>query len=302
MSRSNHRRQTTNKNGNDLQGIDLELLQNPFGKRKNISVMEDKERGLVLLKIYGTIEEPEEYVEELEKLEQISKDFDVLEITLNSPGGSLNTTVEIASLIKNFRHVITIGKGEIASAAFMLWTMGNIRIVTDYSMYMAHRESYGMYGKTIEHRDAAVAFGRVYEEMFEHCFGDLLNDTEKAIAERSEAWVSYKELLERDRVISYEEYNDPINPYGMTDLYVIDSGKMFLFDGTTNTYRSVKLEFTNEFLSNMHEFLYGMTQVQELPPKPKEKDEKKKIESVLVKTRKKKKKNTQKKKRPTSKQ
>jgi len=267
-----------------LQGLDLEI-QNPFMKRKNLSVVEDKKRGAVILKIYGEIEEPEEYIDELERLEQLSKEFEVLEITLNSPGGSLNTTVELFSLVKNYNHIITIGKGEVASGAFMLWTMGNIRVVTDYSMYMAHRESYGMYGKTAEHRDAAVIFGGVYEEMFETCFGDLLTDNEKLIAERSEAWISYKALLERDRVISFNNYNRPSNPYAMTELFIIEDGRMFLFDGNTKTYRNVKVKFTREFLPNMSEYLYGMAKVETLP---KEKKTEKAIGSDLVKKKKKK--------------
>lgn len=182
---------------------------NTFSRSKNIQVSEDSERGLAILKIYGSIDEPEEYIEELSKLDLLSKKFDVLEITLNSPGGNLNTTVDITSIITKFNYIVTIGKGEVASAAFMLWTMGDIRVVTDYSMYMAHRESYGMYGKTSEHRDAAVTFGKVYEEMFEQCFGDLLTDKEKNIAERSETWISYKDLLDRPGVISYDDYIAP---------------------------------------------------------------------------------------------
>jgi ATP-dependent 26S proteasome regulatory subunit len=95
---------------------------------------------------------------------------------------------------------------------------------------MAHRESYGMYGKTSEHRDAAVTFGKVYEEMFEQCFGDLLTDKEKNIAERSETWISYKDLLDRPGVISYDDYIAPKNPYSIMELYTNEDGKMFMYD------------------------------------------------------------------------
>jgi ATP-dependent protease ClpP protease subunit len=243
-------------------------IQNPFTKQKNIQVAEDKERNLAVLKIYGTIEEPEEYIEELAKLEILSKNYDVLEITLNSPGGSLNTTVDIASIIRNFTYVATIGKGEIASAAFMLWTMGDIRVVTDYSMYMAHRESYGMYGKTSEHRDTAKTFGLVYEEMFENCFGTLLTDIEKSVAERSETWISYKDLIGRDKVIGYDTYIKPINPYSIAETYITESGKMFMYDTKTDAYRSIDLTFGDEILTDMTEYLYGVTKVAKLP-KPK---------------------------------
>lgn len=244
-------------------------IPNPFARAKNIQVLEDAERGLAILKIYGTIEEPEEYIEEISKLDNMAKKYDVLEITLNSPGGSLNTTVDIASIINKFAYVVTIGKGEIASAAFMLWTMGDIRVVTDYSMYMAHRESYGMYGKTAEHRDAAVTFGKVYEEMFEQCFGDLLTENEKNIAERSEAWISYKDLLERPGVISYEDYVNPANPYTIMEFYATQDGKMFMYDMETDAYRSVTMKFGDEIVSDMTEYLYGIAEIAKLPkPEP----------------------------------
>ena len=238
---------------------------NSFSRTKNIQVSEDSERGLAILKIYGLIDEPEEYIEELSKLDLLSKKFDVLEITLNSPGGNLNTTVDIASIITKFNYIVTIGKGEIASAAFMLWTMGDIRVVTSYSMYMAHRESYGMYGKTSEHRDAAVTFGKVYEEMFEQCFGDLLTDKEKNIAERSETWISYKDLLDRPGVISYDDYIAPKNPYSISELYTNEDGKMFMYDPENDFYRTVKVEFTDEAISDMTEYLYGVTDIVKIP-------------------------------------
>ena len=238
---------------------------NSFAKTKNIQVSEDSERGLAILKIYGLIDEPEEYIEELSKLDLLSKKFDVLEITLNSPGGNLNTTVDITSIINKFNYIVTIGKGEVASAAFMLWTMGDIRVVTSYSMYMAHRESYGMYGKTSEHRDAAVTFGKVYEEMFEQCFGDLLTDNEKNIAERSETWISYKDLLDRPGVISYDDYIAPKNPYSISELYTNEDGKMFMYDAENDFYRTVKVEFTDEAISDMTEYLYGVTDIVKIP-------------------------------------
>lgn len=243
---------------------DFEILdhKNIFAKQKNIQVSEDKEKNLVIMKIYGEISEPEEYIEELSKLEALSNTYDILEITLNSPGGSLNTTVDIISIIKNFTYIVTIGKGEVASAAFMLWTIGHIRVVTDYSMYMAHRESYGMYGKTSEHRDAAKAFGLVYEEMFEDCFGHLLTTEEKAIAERSEAWISYKDLLQRERVISFDNYLVPVNPYALGEVFVTSDGKMFMFDSESETFRNIEtLKFGDESVADMTDYLYGISKI-----------------------------------------
>jgi ATP-dependent protease ClpP protease subunit len=254
---------------------------NPFAKPKNIQVIDDNNRGMAIIRIYGAIEEPEEYIEELAKLDYLATQYDAVEITLNSPGGSLNTTVDILSIINNFNYIITIGKGEIASAAFMLWTRGNVKVVTDYSMYMAHRESYGMYGKTSEHKDAANIFGAVYEELFEECFGNILTDNEKQIAERSEAWISYKDLCSRDGIISYDEYIEAKNPYQIGEIYKTQDGKTFMFDNDTETYRSVTCDFGMEYITDMTDYLYGIANVSEFrkPKKIKKKKKKKKKES-----------------------
>ena len=275
-------------------------IKNAFNKQKNIQIAEDKERNLVIMKIYGGIEEPEEYIEELARLEILSNTYDVLEITLNSPGGSLNTTIDLVSIIKKFKYVATIGKGEVASAAFMLWTMGNVRVVTEYSMYMAHRESYGMYGKTSEHRDAAKAFGMVYEEMFEDCFGDLLTEEEKLIAERSEAWLSYKDLLKRDRVISFENYLKPVNPYSIGEIFITQDEKVFMFDAETEAFRNIEsLTFGKDVVSDMTEYLYGIAkignidEIKKASKKEKAKDDTNNVKSKKEKVKKSKKEDKQ---------
>jgi len=237
----------------------------PITKPKNISVFDDQQRNIAVLRIYGEIDEPSEYIEELSKLNNLSHQYDVIEITLNSPGGSLNTAVDLASIINNFQHVVTIGKGEVASAAFMIWTMGDIKVVTDYSMYMAHRESYGMYGKTSEHKAAANVFGEVYEELFEDCFGNILTEEEKQIAERSEAWISYKDLLSRPGVISYDSYIEPANPYSIMDTYISNDGKMFMFDNEIGAFRTIKIKYGNEIITDMTDYLYGITTITKLP-------------------------------------
>ena len=236
-------------------------IVNPFAKQKNIQVVDDSSRSMAIVRIYGSIEEPEEYIEELAKLDFLATQYDAVEITLNSPGGSLNTTVDIISIINNFKYIITIGKGEIASAAFMLWSIGNVKVVTDYSMYMAHRESYGMYGKTSEHKDAANIFGAVYEELFEECFGNILTDNEKQIAERSEAWISYKDLCSRDGIISFDEYIEAKNPYQIGEIYKTQDGKTFMYDNDTETYRSVTCDFGMEYITDMTDYLYGIANV-----------------------------------------
>jgi len=243
---------------------------NPFLKPKNILVSDDKDRNLATLKIYGEIENPEEYVEQLTQLEALSKTYSVIEITLNSPGGDLNTTIDILSILKNFETIITIGKGEIASAAFMIWSKGDVRVVTDFALFMAHRESYGMFGKTAEHRSAADKFGMVYEELFDECFGKLLTDDEKVIAQRSETWITYKDLLSRDGVISYKEYLDPKNPVTISEVFITEDNQSFIFDATTGIYLGIDITYNGTIIENFSDYLYGIRGIVEVLPEDEE--------------------------------
>jgi len=253
---------------------EIDYTQTNTSKNKNIQIIEDEEKRSVCLKIYGVIGEPEEYLDELEILNHLSQNYNILEIVLNSPGGSVSTTVDIISIIKKFDYVITIGKGEVSSAAFMIWALGNIRVVSDYSMYMAHRESYGMFGKTSEHRDTAIIFGKVYDELFEKCFDKLLTKKEKMIAERSETWISYKDLLERPRVISYNDFINPQNPYIVQSLYITKDSKKFLFDNETKTFRNITISYGDETINDMTEFLYGVCDIESHTKKLKKKGKK----------------------------
>ena len=91
------------------------------------------------------------------------------------------------------------------------------------------------------------------------------NPEEKNIAERSETWISYKDLLDRPGVISYDDYIAPKNPYSIMELYTNEDGKMFMYDAENDFYRTVKVEFTDEAISDMTEYLYGVTGIVKIP-------------------------------------
>ena len=107
--------------------------------------------------------------------------------------------------------------------------------------------------------------------MFDNCFGDLLTEEESLIADRSEVWISYKDLLSRDHVISYEEYKSPIQDCIVSELYQTPSNKTFAWDDELGCFRNVTITFGNEIITNMTEYMYGMVEPHTLPAPQKEK-------------------------------
>ena len=133
------------------QANDYEVeISNPFSRTKNIQVSEDSERGLAILKIYGSIDEPEEYIEQLSKLDELSKKFDVIEITLNSPGGNYDELVAIYDMMQLLdADIRTIVMGSAMSAGALLGISGTCgqRFITPTSRLMFHAVSMGIEGK-----------------------------------------------------------------------------------------------------------------------------------------------------------
>jgi ATP-dependent protease ClpP protease subunit len=239
----------------DLQSQTMVLPQ----QKSNIIVDEDKSREMAILKIYGEIDQPEEYIEEFIELEELSKIYNVVELTLNSPGGSTDTEAELLSILERFGFVITIARGTVASAAFTLWSRGDLRIVADHTLFMAHRESYSMHGKTREHVDIATVFNTVFEDMFDKYAHSLLTKDEIKLAERSDVWLTYKDMIERKACISYADYLKPKNAYTTQEFIVTKEGISMFFNPKTQTFMSATITFTDELeFSDTINYMYDI--------------------------------------------
>jgi ATP-dependent protease ClpP protease subunit len=230
---------------------------------KHLSIQIDEEQSKVKLFIHGEIEEPEEYINELMKLHELSEKYDTLEIIINSPGGSVNTFVELYAIIKKFPFVITIGMGEIASAGFMLWSLGDVRVVSKFSMYMAHRESYGYWGKTEEHEQLAKTYNVNYKKLFDECFSKILTDKEKELSKVSEVWIPYDELIKRGVAISYDEYLKYPREIVFEEIYLIE-GKYFKYDKKYDKFIEVEIKPKNNFIKNLNKYAYGFEKIKKL--------------------------------------
>lgn len=224
---------------------------------KTITVGFNERKSVVELKIIGEIHEPREYVREFYILEELSVEYRILQITLNSPGGSLATLLELLSLIKKFDYIITVGKGRICSAAFVIWCAGNLRIADDYSVFMAHRESYGNYGKTTEHLEYAEKIDEINKSLFRNYLSGILTRKEMEKIKTTEVWLSYKDLINRGHAKSIDFLNNvPLN-HKVYNLLIDSAGNAWLFDAESEIYRAVIVQDTGQYVDNLNHVLFG---------------------------------------------
>jgi ATP-dependent Clp protease protease subunit len=96
---------------------------------------------------------------------------DVLNILINSPGGSLTDAFAIIDVMRSSTLPIrTVGLGQIASAALMVFMTGTKgqRVLTPNTSILSHRWSGGSIGKSHELFAIAKEFDLTSERMFDH--------------------------------------------------------------------------------------------------------------------------------------
>lgn len=216
----------------------------------NFMVVENKKHNRIELNIRGEIPGPEKVADEIATLYQYAEEYGTLLIYINTPGGGLNTLIEILSAVNKFDCVITVGCGEVASAGFILWCSGDIRVVQPYTMFMAHRESYGgAIGKTDQHIEHAAHINQIGTRIITETCGDVLTENEIERCKYTEVFFSDQDVLEREACISWETFivNDttPIewNVYFTkddTDYHAVGEQHVMFESGTSrfvaNTY------------------------------------------------------------------
>ena len=124
---------------------------------------------------------------------------DKIFLYLNTPGGSINTTIQIVSAINQSNaEVITVIEGEVCSAGTFIFLAGDNYIVNDNCSFMIHNYSHGLYGKGAE----VAGYIKFAEKHFAHLVNNFYKDflTEEEIQDvlnDKDFWMSSDEVLER---------------------------------------------------------------------------------------------------------
>jgi ATP-dependent protease ClpP protease subunit len=263
-------------------------------KTANEERCEDQGKFISIIENGGRVEvyvrgSPMESTRELIALQQASENFDTAIVWINSPGGDVSLLVELMNILKNFNNLVTIGTGQIASAGAMLWCIGDVRVLMDYTDFMIHRESYYYgYAKTQEHLEHASHTNRLYTKMIVQLFGGILTEEEIEKAKLTEVFFVPDELIERGVAISYEQFKkyDMIeatvrNLVVMNNITFMDNqdGTMTMLEGiefgTTAKSSEVQYILLNEidYMGSMYE---GEEVLEEEPKKVKKTKKEKK--------------------------
>jgi ATP-dependent protease ClpP protease subunit len=180
---------------------ELLLLNSNF-----VNIRRDEAMNRLSVHLRGNFPAPEEISTEIATLYALAEEYDSVIIFINSDGGQLKTLVELMSVFNLYKTKITVASGSVSSAGFILWGLGDIRVVQKYTSLMAHRESYSLYGKTDQQRDYVDHLDNLYNSMYSDLIGQLLTKEELEMAKRSEVFFTSNELIKRGVAMGWADF------------------------------------------------------------------------------------------------
>lgn len=194
-------------------------------RRKTIEVYVDEEKQRVVVDINGPIFDQSQHQVELTALRELSSEHNSVIVFINSPGGNLSSTVAMLSYLRLYSQIITVGVGEVCSAGLILWSIGDVRVSAPYTLFMAHRESYGPgVLKTMEHSHKASKIDNICDKLAAETFNILLTDEEIEKCKLTEVYLSHDDIIKRKQAITFEDFMMIDNkPYNAVMMLEIDS-------------------------------------------------------------------------------
>lgn len=144
---------------------------------------------------------PDRYIQLINTLKTV-EEHDTVFIYLNTPGGQVNTTIQIISAMKQCRGtVVTCLEGEVCSAGTMIFLSGDRFYVNPNCSFMIHNYSGGFSGKgnevSIQIRHKEEYFKRLMMDVYDKF---LTEDEIEAVIDGKDLWFSSEEVIERLRV------------------------------------------------------------------------------------------------------
>lgn len=128
--------------------------------------------------ISQAIDSPIYYVEMIHNI-QTAAPGSVVWIHLNTPGGVLETGVQLINAMQNSdAHIITSLEGQVASLGTLIFLAGDEFIVHDNSLMMFHNYSGGVFGKGHEQIAALEATTKWAEELMKRLYVPFISEEE----------------------------------------------------------------------------------------------------------------------------
>lgn len=124
---------------------------------------------------------------------------DKIYICLNTPGGSLQTTIQIISAMQQSQaEIITVLEGEVSSAGTIIFLSGHNHIVNDNCSFMIHNISSITSGKGAEVRSSMKFMDEYFKKIAHSVYKDFLTDDEiNDVLNDKDIWMDSEEVKER---------------------------------------------------------------------------------------------------------
>jgi ATP-dependent protease ClpP protease subunit len=204
-----------------------------------ITITTDEGSSTVQCFIRGVFLQPEFIAKELTTLHAMASQFNTIEFTINSPGGSVDTLIELLHIKDKYANSVGVATGQAASAGSLLWASCDFRVIYPYTSFMFHRESYGMYGQSAVHKDHLEHNDKLFNEMANNILQGILTGDELEIIKRNDLYFTPNELIEREIAVPWSIYKEMQGvQLASTELAAID-GHLFLFNKSTGRYNVV---------------------------------------------------------------
>lgn len=148
--------------------------------------------------ISGVIEEPAQYTEMIHRI-RTAGSRDIINIHLNTPGGSVPTGVQLISAMRaSDGHIVTHLEGEACSMGALLFLTADEMVVYDDSLLMFHNYSGGTTGKGHELTASIDAINRWYSKLARTVCIPFLTEAElDRIFDGADVWMLSDEVERR---------------------------------------------------------------------------------------------------------
>lgn len=124
------------------------------------------------------IEEPSKYIEMVHII-QVSGPDSVIFIHLNTPGGILDTGIQLVNAMQaSEAHIVCSLEGQVASLGTMIFLAADEFIVHDNCLMMFHNYSGGVFGKGHEQIAALEATTRWVDEIMKRLYVPFMSEEE----------------------------------------------------------------------------------------------------------------------------
>lgn len=149
--------------------------------------------------IVGEIEpEVDKYLDMINII-KTAEEHDKIFLHLNTPGGTLSTTIHIISAInQSAAEITTVIEGEVCSAGTFIFLAGHNYVVNDNCYFMIHNYSHEIVGKAAEVAVGVKFADGYYKSLTETFYKGFLTKKEmKQILEDKDFWMGSEEVIRR---------------------------------------------------------------------------------------------------------